>query len=366
MGKKRLPWGRLIRRQGVKMWSWHYYDADKKTNQCRSTRTDNLTEATKIARSWAIEFLARKQETRNLSRRKVTLGTATYKYLVSSQGRLSADWHRTLTYYADRYLYTFFGTTPYIEAINSPQISAFGKWLNKKNKLRPKTVNDVLSLLSQIFKHAAAAGWIEKIPFIQRLPVQQTVHGRELDDREIAQLLNAARNISPDALRFVALGVFCGLRHSESCRLRWEHIDFERGLINLTEQKTRKADPAPLGAAREILMETVASERSGPVVGYRDRKIGWNRRGVKEFRATWKRIRTEAGIDPTIRYHDLRHTFVTRMFRLLGYEARHLSRHSSTDAFLRYLHADREALLSRAAEAFETNVVTFDRQTQRR
>ncbi len=54
-----------------------------------------------------------------------------------------------------------------------------------------------------------------------------------------------------------------------------------------------------------------------------------------------------------VRIHDLKHTFGSRLARLLGFDAMVATRHKSKSAFLVYVHAaEREGVFSRVEEAF--------------
>jgi integrase len=54
---------------------------------------------------------------------------------------------------------------------------------------------------------------------------------------------NAFTKISPFAAAALRLLLFTGCRLREILHLRWEHVDFERGLLFLPESKSGKKKP---------------------------------------------------------------------------------------------------------------------------
>jgi integrase len=143
--------------------------------------------------------------------------------------------------------------------------------------------------------------------------------------------------------------LYCGLRHSETCRLLWEEIDFNEGVIRLGKQKNKTSKPAPLmNKVKEILEKVPKEKRVGHVILYKGKP-------TKSLRDTWKSIVTKSGIYPTTRYHDLRHTFSTRIFNKLGFYGKELTRHSSSEAFRKYLHSERKKLFDDAQDIFDSS-----------
>ena len=93
--------------------------------------------------------------------------------------------------------------------------------------LSAQYINKILSTLSGILEHSVENGWLEAVPYIRRLPEDAAEHGYVLNDAEIGRLVAAARETSPRVgLPFVALGLYCGLRHSEIRGLTWEGVEF--------------------------------------------------------------------------------------------------------------------------------------------
>jgi integrase len=138
--------------------------------------------------------------------------------------------------------------------------------------------------------------------------------------------------VSPFAVAAIRLLLFTGCRRGEILNLRWEEVDFQRGVAMLRDSKTGRK-PVLLGApALRVLADL---PRVGPyvIVGEDPTKP---RVGLKR---PWDAIRKRAGLQG-VRIHDLRHSFASRgagaglglpvIGRLLG--------HSQPSTTARYAH----------------------------
>lgn len=343
MKGRTLPYGRLIQYSTSDRWYWEYYSIEQKRNLRKSTRCRDQPDAQKIAQRWATQYLARRERLIPGQDNSPALGQAARDYYQTCLGRLSQRYLLQVSWFIDHRIFPFFGEETPLHEINSHRISEFGTWLLNRG-LAPQSANKILSSVNAILKYAARSGWIQSVPYVGRLAESRSEHGYELSEQEIATLWTVAENSHEYQKRFIGFCLFCGMRHREALRIRWEDIDWEREVIHVV-QKNRSDMPAPLGRMREILEPVAENDRHGWVITRRGKPMATMKR-------TWMFMKKRAGLPDQIRIHDLRHTFVSRMFRLLGYDARFLSRHKSQDAFLRYLHADREKLYKRANEAF--------------
>jgi integrase len=107
----------------------------------------------------------------------------------------------------------------------------------------------------------------------------------------------------------IELLLFTGCRLSEVLNLRWEHVDFDGGVIVLSETKSGRPQTITMNApARQVfkaLNETKTSEWVLPSISHPKQAI--SKAGLE---AAWARIRTAAQIED-VRLHDLRHTVGT-------------------------------------------------------
>jgi integrase len=189
---------------------------------------------------------------------------------------------------------------------------------------RPIMGNRVLSLLSTLFHFAER---LELVPpyfnpcrGIRRYPERR--RERFLSIAELTRLgaslkaledgYNAgkdprrAQSELPAAVAALRLLIFTGARMSEILTLRWEYVDFERGLLRLPDSKTGpkvihlNAPALELLAVRCELRNASPWVIPGDVSGERLVNLG----------KIWRRVRKRAGLDD-VRIHDLRHSFAS-------------------------------------------------------
>ena len=144
--------------------------------------------------------------------------------------------------------------------------------------------------------------------------------------------------IGPHAAAALRLLIFTGARLREILRLRWEHVDFERGLLLLPTSKTGKKTIVLNAPAIAILN---AFPRSGEYV-IAGTSVDSPRSDLKK---PWKAVAVRAGLTG-VRIHDLRHTHASVgagaglglaiIGKLLG--------HTQTATTQRYAHLDNDPL----------------------
>ena len=90
---------------------------------------------------------------------------------------------------------------------------------------KPKTVNNVLTVLNMLLKKAVDWNVIDRMPCgIRLLPVPKPSVGFH-DFSDYERLVKAARDESPDAYLIVLLGGEAGLRCGEIMALEWDDVD---------------------------------------------------------------------------------------------------------------------------------------------
>lgn len=116
---------------------------------------------------------------------------------------------------------------------------------------------------------------------------------------------------TPSTVAAIRLLIFTGARTGEILNLRWENINFERGLILIGEHKTSRdastaAKAIPLNApALEVLQGIGRRDGCDWVISGRN-----GNKPLVNLRKPWTRIRKAAGIED-VRLHDLRHSFAS-------------------------------------------------------
>jgi integrase len=103
-----------------------------------------------------------------------------------------------------------------------------------------------------------------------------------------------------NAIRLLAL---TGCRRNEILGLRWEEVDFQRGLLIFADSKTGKSI-RPLGAAAMLILNGIAKEGESPFVFPATDGDGFYV-GGKRF---WPGVRQRAKLPPETTFHTLRHS----------------------------------------------------------
>jgi integrase len=160
--------------------------------------------------------------------------------------------------------------------------------------------------------------------------------------------------LSPHAIAAVRLLLLLGTRLGEVLNLRWNEIDFERGLLLLPDSKSGKKTII-LNAPALAVLEGIP--RIGEfVIAGRTPKAGQKERPRKDIAKAWRAIRRHAGLNG-LRLHDLRHSFASVgagagfglpiVGKLLG--------HTSAATTQRYAHLDADPL-RRASNAISAAI----------
>jgi len=206
--------------------------------------------------------------------------------------------------------------------------------------LAPATVNRLLGNLKHMMSMAVAWDILGSNPFsgVKLLRVPKRTE-RVLSAEEEAQLLAAFGQVrSPHLRSCVLLALNTGMRKGEILGLRWENVDLGNRLITLYNGKTTQSDRRiPMNEIVFELLSDLRKQNSGGFIfpstrkkddRFRDPKVGF-----------MKAVRL-AKI-PHLRFHDLRHTFATRLVRA-GVDlvtVQHLLGHSSITMTTRYAHS---------------------------
>jgi integrase len=155
---------------------------------------------------------------------------------------------------------------------------------------------------------------------------------------------NRLTRLDAHAAAALRLLLFTGCRLREILDLRWEDVDFERGLLFLPTSKTSRKTIVLNAPALEVLGKL--ERRGSYVVAGSDTE-----KPRADLKRPWRMIANHAGLT-SVRLHDLRHTYASVgaggglglpiIGKLLGHK------HSSTTS--RYAHLDNDPL-RRATES---------------
>jgi integrase len=174
----------------------------------------------------------------------------------------------------------------------------------KKKPITDTTVNRDLQSLRHILFWAADEGFLLTNPLARmKLVAERRKPRTVLAVTDEEKLLAAA---APH-LRTIAIAALdTGMRRGELLHQKWEHLDWDRRILSVTRSKTAG------GEGREI---PFTSRLHAMLLGMRATSgliFTYEKNPIQSIKTAWKATIRRAGIR-YLRFHDLRHTFNTRL-----------------------------------------------------
>lgn len=240
--------------------------------------------------------------------------------------------------------------------VTAAQVEALASAMLRRG-LKPKTIRNVIAFLHSIFEHALSKGWCTDNPVRRAARPKRRRAGDAATDLRFLTVdeLDAVIRAIPDdvvhrvpaatrrgrvgsapppppdvlgpVLRVVILAAaMTGIRQSELLGLRWKHVDW-------SAQRLRVRNACVRGEHSEQGKSDLSTPRSVPLA---DRLVGeldrWSKQSLytgpddlvfahpqsgkpldrTKVTRRFKQACGDAGLEP-IRFHDLRHTFATRL-----------------------------------------------------
>lgn len=239
---------------------------------------------------------------------------------------------------------------PYLEALLPDEIT--DEWWETifiretRNRLRAdgtrvqrKFFNDRKWLLG-FSKQLQDDGIISKLPKLINPDPRESV-GKVYSDTEVSDLLNFAQN--DDLYLAILMAATMGMRRGEIFGLKVDRLDPENGLIRLRREdtKTRRARAFSISAATlPYLIKRTQSGSPWIFPSSENKRKSLHKDG---FYTAWNNLKTMCGIKG--RFHDFRHTFLTKAFKAPGANAAQICAYAGVsleEAERTYLHLTEE------------------------
>ena len=244
----------------------------------------------------------------------------------------------------EKYLKTPFGETEPKDILALDVDRLRIKLLKEKSS---QTVLHVLNLLTWIINFGIKNGLCPGLPFHIKKPTVRNLVTEDLTPIQIKDLLTAIDNdIHPQAGPIMKLALFTGMRRGEMLKLKWKHVDFERGFINIVDPKGGPDQIIPLNdAARELLGNHPRTQSSFVFPG----RTGGQMANISK---PINKIKRKAGLPAKFRpLHGLRHVFASMLAssgQVDMYTLQKLLTHKSPLMTQRYSHL-RDDVLKKAS-----------------
>jgi integrase len=258
-----------------------------------------------------------------------------------------------------------------LESITPEQIDA---WRRGLTGLSNRSKNKLLIQLHGIFRRAQMVWGLQANPLarVEKHPMRASGDIQVFSPEEVWALVRAAASEQDGAIFLTA--AFTGLRMGELLALRWRDVDFAGATVrvrgsyaagHLTTPKSGKVRAVPV--APDVATALAQLGRRDNWLGDDDLVFAGDAGGYLDgsaLRRRYKEALGRAGLRP-LRFHDLRHTFGTRM--IANADIRRVQEwmgHADIQTAMRRLHyAPRAEDAALVAEAFRVEGV--DSRTSR-
>ena len=262
-----------------------------------------------------------------------------------------------------------FGERP-IEAITTPMVET---WISRMDR-SASTRTKALVLLHGIFKRARKVYDLPTNPVadVERPPMSRSGDIEVFSPEEVMALVRAAADEQDAAIFLTA--AFSGLRRGELLALRWRDVDFSGSLIRVRASYAAGQVTTPKsGKVRSVPMAPDVAKALAEL-GTRGFKTGDDdlvfvgRLGSfvdpSALRRRYDAAVKRAGLR-RLRFHDLRHTFGTRMIAKADIRrVQEWMGHADIQTTMKYLHyVPREDDARLVAEAFASAAPAGDSET---
>jgi integrase len=259
---------------------------------------------------------------------RLEIGEAGERYIDRLEGlgrkkTTISDYRSTLRVH----LVPFFGGRS-LDGIGVELVEAFITAKQKEGKAS-KSISNYVGLLYSMFAYAVRRGWARSNPVA--LAEKPRVDARNADIRylEVVELEELIRAVPDDEVGEIERVLYrtaamTGLRRGELLALRWRDIDWASGVIRVRRSYTRGEFGHPK-SGRSIRAVPLADALAADLERHHDRSrfrgdedlvFAHPQLGTvldpSKLQKRFKRAAQRAGLRP-IRFHDLRHTFGTRM-----------------------------------------------------
>ncbi|HZH89731.1 MAG TPA: site-specific integrase [Pyrinomonadaceae bacterium] len=218
----------------------------------------------------------------------------------------------------------------------------------KRGQRQIASVNRELELLRAILKYAVREGWILRSPFEMGASLiskaDETRRERILTHEEERRLLNACTGRYAHLKPLIIAALNTGCRRGELFKLKWQQVDLSSNIISILAMNSKTARPRLLPITPQLnwelekLWQASNQDSENLVFGILD-----------TVKKSWKSVCRIAEIEG-LRFHDLRHTAITRMVQagIASAIVMKLSGHTQHATFARYVNPNSEAIASAA------------------
>ena len=280
-------------KRGAVWWSYFYSDG---VRHQYSTGTSNRRQAETIENKLREEV--------NNRRFQIVQADPAMKFKELAARFMASGSVRPHHLYHLKFLVPYFAELPVLR-ITKPLADEFRKHRHAGNhSIKDATINRDLSVLRHILywgvdEQLLCANPLARMKMVRERRIRRQV----LSVAEEQMLLCSAKD---HLFTMVTMALDTGMRRGEITSQLWEDIDFSQKVLYVTRSKTPEGESREIPLTRRLHDHLSADRTNTGLV------INFNGRAVRIVKRTWKTALKNAGLRH-IRFHDLRHTFNTRL-----------------------------------------------------
>lgn len=279
-------------KRGRTFWTYLWVNG---VRHAKSTGTSSRREAQDIEREFRHE-LNRKRHQLVEPIPEMTFGELVARFLADRP---------PLPHHLDRLkvLLPYFADYP-IGRITKALVRSYRTRRHSEKRLSETTLNRDIEVLRHLLYWAVDEGLllanpIARVPMVRERRKPRPIMGLAEEDK---LLLAAAPHLQP----IIVIALDTGMRRGELLTQRFEHIDLNRRVLSVTHSKTAEGEAREIPlTARLVDLFSARAKTDGLVLTFEGRPL-------HKIKTAWKTAIRRAGIR-SFRFHDLRHTFNTRL-----------------------------------------------------
>ena len=197
--------------------------------------------------------------------------------------------------------------------------------------LRPKSVELYVTYLATLLNYAIERDWLDRSPARGVTLPEDPDDVDELRVLEVIEVHDLLAKALPGPYQQIdralyATAAMAGLRQGECLGLLWRAVDIDaarlrveenvvRGRRTTPKSRHRRSVPLSPGVAEELLALREESRWTSPTSPVFADPISGKPLARTPLMRRYREALTDANLDPTFRFHDLRHTFGTTIAR---------------------------------------------------
>jgi len=288
----------------------------------------------------------------------IKFSKASENWLIYMQTKIKESSYARYKFLLERYILPKLGHLK-ISQISNTLLSLYSSnlltngSLRNDEKLSPKTVSDIMSVIKNILNYHHELFDINAPMLRIKYPKVYKTKINVLSENELKKIETKCQEINKPYCIGILLSIYLGLRIGEICALKWEDINISAGYISINKTMQRVSQ----NGASKVLVDnpkTEASNRVIPIPSFITSNLNKNKKDnnfyvltgsvyymePRTYYAKYKKLMKSIKLD-NYNYHCLRHTFATKCIDS-GFDIKTLSEilgHSNINTTLRiYVH----------------------------